>query len=277
MIVYTMPGFLSKKKINIIFLTYVREHSEQLKYEDRISFVITGTPNNCSWKGTPYDWFIENGIYEQIKKLYELYTVDLSCVVRWDFSNLLLEKDFYYDTVADNLLSLSNNGSTQLLISGPNMHKYFRENFPNYIYLYYSDLTINENLIIDKNTFLIRNNYNIKETNGFSKDNTEIILHLPCSQYCNLSQWGQCSMQNQMNIYNFSKFSPFNSCSYMNVDIHKTDNLMQDYYNNGYRSFQPFEWTYDYKMLINYVNDLIKPEYQQEALQYLLISLESEK
>jgi hypothetical protein len=263
-IIYTLPGMFTKSKLNILLLEFVRQFPHVLKRQTQ--FFAYGAPSGSFLRGGHGDHLSDILTWNDINTICTGYT-RLNCSIRLDFSGLNIGGQIPFDVFGKVTAEMIENGTNQICVSDTEAHDAFKQKYPSFNFVA-SEFNLEEKER-DYRT-IVRNAHNFDE--NLPKTKVEILLHNPCDS-CSTSKWGECVLQQQVNILSSTRASAILDCPKLHVNIHypENDNEIENYIKLGYLKFQAFNWKQDTKQLEVYLYDLIKDEYRNEARNWILL------
>lgn len=201
----TLPGLINKCNLNWTFVDYCHTHKEYL-IDEKTYFIAYGTIPQNSW-GSYRNLLGTLLLQPEVTSIVNTYNdKDIRC--RFDCGNLIIDpKD--YNVFGRVMLDCGNNGSNQIEIATIDAYKFFNNNYPNYNYIGSQNMI---DFSSDISLLAVVRDMNNNEPTPFP------IEHLVCSpcEQCLKEQYTKCSLQEMLNINNFSKQTLFN-CSQMAV------------------------------------------------------------
>ena len=132
---YFLAG-INDKHLNINLLIYDvwDKYSDFFNNDSKIT-AFFGSFGNCCWNGGR-----ENKV-KSFKKLEECFKIikqinSLGISVRFTFTNPLITEYELNDYVGNSLMKLANNGMNGVIVASEVLHKYLKEKYPNFHYVY---------------------------------------------------------------------------------------------------------------------------------------------
>ena len=132
---YFLAG-INDKHLNINLLIYDvwDKYSDFFNNNSKIT-AFFGSFGNCCWNGGR-----ENKV-KSFKKLEECFKIikqinSLGISVRFTFTNPLITEYELNDYVGNSLMKLANNGMNGVIVASEVLHKYLKEKYPNFHYVY---------------------------------------------------------------------------------------------------------------------------------------------
>lgn len=250
----TLPGLVNKRNLNWIFVDYCHTHKEYL-IDEKTYFIAYGTVPQNSW-GSYRNLLGTLLLYPEITSIINTYNnKDIRC--RFDCGNLIIDPNDY-NVFGRVMLDCGDNGSNQIEIATIDAYNFFSSHYPNYNYIGSQnmiDFSPNMNLLA-----VVRDIHN-DETIPYS------IEHLVCSpcENCTQEQYTRCSLQEMLNINNFSEQTLFN-CHQM-----KTFNKIIPI--KHYNRIQIGEYNNTIDQLWSYIYHTFKPEFYLTAYTDIITSL----
>lgn len=277
----SLPIIFSKENVafNRILYNFLRDKPEAKRFD----FVIEsnyGSFPYVTWNGNI------NSNFGELCLERNFYEICLShpLLIRYDFSNVLLEKNDYWDIHSNIILKNSENGSNQIEISNLDLMQYIQDKYPQYTYVF----SKNADLINPLNTEIINS---INSSNNFilinlpyyfntekellesliNKNNIELIVGARCK--CPKEQIQKCLLAENYHQLYFNKYSVFQDCAIENkyTDCNEIYEEIKKLKSLGFSHFKiDAPAPIDLKNFNLYlIHSLIKPEYHLEILQAL--------
>jgi len=132
---YFLAG-INDKHLNINLLIYDvwDKYSDFFNNDSKIT-AFFGSFGNCCWNGGR-----ENKV-KSSKKLEECFKIikqinSLGISVRFTFTNPLITEYELNDYVGNSLMKMANNGMNGVIVASEILHKYLKEKYPNFHYVY---------------------------------------------------------------------------------------------------------------------------------------------
>lgn len=132
---YFLAG-INDRHLNINLLIYDvwDKYSDFFNNDSKIT-AFFGSFGNCCWNGGR-----ENKV-KSFKKLEECFKIikqinSLGISVRFTFTNPLITEYELNDYVGNSLMKLANNGMNGVIVASEVLHKYLKEKYPNFHYVY---------------------------------------------------------------------------------------------------------------------------------------------
>ena len=132
---YFLAG-INDKHLNINLLIYDvwDKYSDFFNNDSKIT-AFFGSFGNCCWNGGR-----ENKV-KSFKKLEECFKIikqinSLGISVRFTFTNPLITEYELNDYVGNSLMKMANNGMNGVIVASEVLHKYLKEKYPNFHYVY---------------------------------------------------------------------------------------------------------------------------------------------
>ena len=132
---YFLAG-INDKHLNINLLIYDvwDKYSDFFNNDSKIT-AFFGSFGNCCWNGGR-----ENKV-KSFKKLEECFKIikqinSLGISVRFTFTNPLITEYELNDYVGNSLMKLADNGMNGVIVASEVLHKYLKEKYPNFHYVY---------------------------------------------------------------------------------------------------------------------------------------------
>lgn len=132
---YFLAG-INDRHLNINLLIYDvwDKYSDFFNNDSKIT-AFFGSFGNCCWNGGR-----ENKV-KSFKKLEECFKIikqinSLGISVRFTFTNPLITEYELNDYVGNSLMKMANNGMNGVIVASEVLHKYLKEKYPNFHYVY---------------------------------------------------------------------------------------------------------------------------------------------
>ena len=253
--IVTLPGLFDFKDLNLIFIKYYFNHSNQ--FVDQFHFICAGNTTQNAWTGHrnfASRYFLHDDI-ETI--LLDYRRLGVAC--RFDCGNLLFNKNDY-NVFNRALLKIGDNGSNQIEVSTADAYHYFKEKYPNY-QIVGSEFMIDFHKCDDLFTIVRNQNNPLPKDFSFNKNKIENILFNPCDS-CSLETWSTCIGTEHSSIDTFS-----NKCALQCEKFTKNPHLISYQIEKMPQRFQFIRYPNQdaIRQLEAYISVLVKPEYQNEV------------
>lgn len=218
----SLPHLVQNNKLNSILINYSKNHSDKKRFNFEIESLNGSLPYTI-WNGDVNsncgDLILINGIFNMVNRA--------PAVIRYDFSNILLENNDFLDVHGNAILEASNNGCTQIEISNLNLLNYIQNKYDNYSFIFSknADLinqftpeiinTINSQEIFDLISLPVYYNNNTEFlSNIVKKDKIELTVGRKCK--CDPNRIKQCILSEHRDQLEFSDYSRFSDCAIEN-------------------------------------------------------------
>lgn len=278
MIHFTLTNFFNNFHINENFKLLYNTHKNFFKTNLNFSTVDGNFPY-CYWNGGYNNNIGPGVIYDNFFTLNN----DTSIPLRINCSNIYLQKKDFYDTMANTILKICENGSNEIELSNLELFNYLKNKYPNYKYIFSKEADLINPFTPDiincinesKNFKLISLPPSLSKNLNFlkqieNKKNIELSINATCDINC--ENYNKCLLQSHISQYNYSKENYFNICKkrkpYQEIDpLISLEDIEKIYIPLGFTHFSIGEINHNdidnYKdFLIKY---FIKPEYYYEA------------
>lgn len=287
MINFSIPGFCTKRQLNINLLSYIDMHREYFSDDVRIASCYDSYP--CIWnggRGVFGDY--SDGDISIITMFYNSKKISL----RYTFTNLLLEEKHLNDLDGNKILKVTSQNAT--IQNGVNtasllLKNYIKEKYPEYYHLVSTTLCkkdINEINKLSKENIVVPD-YSLNNNFDFlskleNKDNIEILVGEACIDNCprrseHYTHISKVQLSKRFNEdywdcpflcerYNYYEILPTRN-HYISID-----DIRNKYVPLGFTNFKISGRSDNYINLIEkYVNYLVKPEFKDRVRNDLLI------
>lgn len=247
MIYLSLPKFFNNFYFYVNLCKFILRNPDKVNKEYNIESLY-GSFSYCSWNGDI------NSNYGSINLNYDFYSCPNQApkVLRYDFSNILLEENDFYDAHCNSILLENQNGCTQIELSNLKLLNYLQSQYNNFNYVFsgkadcifpFTEEIIN--VLSDQQDFILINlpgylNKNKQLLNNLkNKHKIELTIGNKCGN-CSVENYKECLISENTRQLEFSEISYFNKCSknqyYLNnIDFKKEIEL---FYNLGFRHFK---------------------------------------
>ena len=266
---YILNGLIDYYKINMAFIEYYDKFPQARKNYERVVFSVYGSFPQVSYGGERNSL---SGLclYNDIVLIFQEYH-EKSMNLILDCSSFFINELNYYDVLGNMIISQANNyPDTYIIVGNDFAYNYFRTNYNNCNFIKARNY---KEIDTEKEFFGISSNIPIS---NYPKHRQYLYINDLCSKFCPKEKCLKCSMQEQLNIVTFSNSSVYKDCFHLNTNIHKNImnyNDLDTLYNQGYKNFIAPYLNFVISQITEYVKDLILPEYQIEAINYILLKL----
>lgn len=279
MMYFTLPSFYDNFYLNNFFVLLSKGHKYLFNEENMAFSDVTGNFPYCSW----------NGGYNNNSGVGAYYADFHGCLnqiltpVRLNCSNIYLEDNDFYDSMAHVILEAFENGSHSIAISNLKLMPFLQEKYPNLKFVFSREAHLITPFTPDLiNTLIESEKFSLIEIPAsLSKDFTflkeiehrnkiEITINPICGSKCSNLQ--QCQISQHYNQINYSDKNIYKTCmkcfDYLdNPNTIPLSVLKEQYLTLGINRFNLSECVYMPEeahadvlgFLIRY---FIKPEYQ---------------
>ena len=290
---YFLAG-INDKHLNINLLIYDvwDKYSDFFNNDSKIT-AFFGSFGNCCWNGGR-----ENKV-KSFKKLEECFKIikqinSLGISIRFTFTNPLITKYELNDYVGNSLMKLANNGMNGVIVASEVLHKYLKEKYPNFHYVY-STTKCSLNLEDYDNDYDIsvldyRLNKNIDFLNSI-KDKSKIeILVDDCCPSCkfrkqhfenvgkyNLGEDIDISCLNPENYGKYENPKNFYESLLRTMKNSLTYEEVEEYKKMGFNKFKLTGRSQGRRFLLDsYIYYFVKPEFRHNVKSILQLRLGDE-
>ena len=269
--ILSLPLFYNNFKFYNDLIRFLKNNPQAKKFDFSIES-FHGSYSYNSWNGDI------NSNYGELALNKDFYLCpDMSAkVLRYDFSNVFLTQQDFYDIHSNTIVQESSNGSCQIELSNFNLLNYLQEKYNNYNYIFSgkSDLInpLNSdiiNLINEQDLFLFIN------LPAYYKDEIEIINKIKRKNKIEITICGRCSCSTQIqkncylteqkNQIEFSGKSIYQNCNKINLynNYNQIKKEVEDFNKLGITHFKiespPIGLMKTFNLFL--INSLIKEEY----------------
>lgn len=270
----SLPFFYKNQKFNHFFSSYISNPLNKHKLVSR--FAIEYTYGSFPW--SYWNGHINNHqgpaiTASEMKRLLLNYEIPL----RLDASNVNITQNDYFDIHENSILNIINGTNSVYEISNTDLMSYIAQHNINNKFI----ISNNANLIYPLNTEIInvfQEQSNIDLINiGYNINNDKINLlninnlnkieiSIGHCKNCTLDQQEKCALNEQQNIYNFSKVTLFANCP-NGYNPNNYFNEIKPYLNQGITHFKIVTKICNLNTFnTNIIKSFIKPEYIGECL-----------
>lgn len=276
---FTLPSFFNNFYLNNFFALLLKQNKIIFKEEAMAFSEVTGNFPYCSW----------NGGYNNNSGVGAYYADFHGCLqqiltpVRLNCSNIYLEDNDFYDSMAHVILEAFQNGSHTISISNLKLMSFLQEKYPNFKFVLSRDAHLITpftpdliNTLIESEKFsLIELPASLTQDFNFLKEierrnKLEILINPICSDKC--SNLKQCQVNSHYTQISYSNKNVYKTCAkcfdYLdNPNTISLQILKEQYLTLGINHFGLSECDYTpgeahYDVLGFLVRYFIKPEYQ---------------
>lgn len=291
MIKYIIPGLWEHYDLNIILCSLLKYFPEFFYDNIKIASVF-GNFQFCSWDGGRIFREYNYASYEDIEKLIDIYNNQLEVAMRFIFTSPVIDENDLFDRYNNIVLTLANNGKNEIVVNSPILENFIRKNYPNYKLI--SSTTKCLSTIegfkeeLNKDYFMICADYNLNknkkfltdiEENNLNKNKIEFLINAICPPGCPYRKdhyylnglFGQTygkPYKMRDCLVKHSTLYPNNFSNNLTIeDVFK-------YEENGFSNFKLEGRTLEKtEVLLNYINYMVKPEYKELIIFYILEKL----
>ena len=272
-IILPEPARLST--LNQTFIQFYYEHPEMHLYPEqeygKVTFIVSGSFAHISYGGEINN---NHGIlfHNHFVKMFQDYH-DIGASIIIDCSSHLITELNNYDVLGNALLTTgAPYGDTGIKVSNNYAYDYFHQKYPNCRMIaaaHYDGDT-------EGRPFFLRESWNGLENKTTKAPYTAVRINSLCDT-CSIEQRLQCLRNEDINVSMYSNASYLYNCTKLHQNIHSfgsETNMMPELINKGQKYF--IFPNYVYSPLLQtqeYVKNLIKPEYHQTALNFLMLSI----
>ena len=290
---YFLAG-INDKHLNINLLIYDvwDKYSDFFNNDSKIT-AFFGSFGNCCWNGGR-----ENKV-KSFKKLEECFKIikqinSLGISVRFTFTNPLITKYELHDYVGNSLMKLADNGMNGVIVASEVLHKYLKEKYPNFHYVY-STTKCSLNLEDYDNDYDISVlDYRLNKDKGFLnsiKDKSKIeILVDDCCPSCkfrkqhfenvgkyNLGEDIDISCLNPENYGKYENPKNFYESLLRTMKNSLTYEEVEEYKKMGFNKFKLTGRSQGRRFLLDsYIYYFVKPEFRHNVKSILQLRLGDE-
>lgn len=220
-ILFSLPNFFNYFEINNKFAILLRSNTDFLKNPNIKFTSFHGNFSYNYWNGDINLNYGKGSFYKDFIKCGDCSYLPL----RFNMSNVLLQKEDFYNVMNNLILTYNNNGSNEIELCNLELMDYIKEKHPLYTHFIFSrngDLInpmtpeIINKLILTEAFDLIslpeRYNYDFEELQKISnKGKIELTVNPICNPFC--PYFSLCLGEENNNQYNFSSKSAFSHCA----------------------------------------------------------------
>lgn len=292
-IYFSIPGYYSHYKLNIVLLEVMKYHKEKFNDDIIIDSAYDCFPG-CIWNGgRPIRGYVE---IEEVEKIMEDFN-KRGVSIRHTFTNALLQQEHFFDSFGNFILKESSKTTikTGITLNSPLLKEYIENKYPNQFYFNWSATKclsdIDEINKLSENNLVIPSYQDIN--NKWDKinqlehlENIELIVDEACVDDCPYKNTHYLIF-NVHQIYQNNKIKgcAFNSASpnYYERRTNKKhnisiENIRENYLPKGINKFKiAGREENDINLIETYVNYFVKPEHRDFIRNELLLAVIIEK
>lgn len=259
-------------KINQAFMKFYFSHPHTHLYEgsNGANFMVSGALPQVSYSGEVNNTnsLMFHGNF--VNMFHEYHGHHMSVIL--DCSSHLINEITNYDVLGNAALTIGNSyGDTGIKVGNNFAYDYFHKKYPNCRLIaaaHYEDDP-------EERQFFLKEAWG-DISNKKIKNCTRTAVRINClCDNCNKEKRIQCLQTEDLNSSVFSQTTILNSCTLLHQDIHKfvaNTDQMPELIKQGYKYFIfPNYCFYPLLQAQEYVKNLIKPEYRQEAISYIML------
>lgn len=260
-------------ELNTTFMEYFLDHPEMHLYPNsaNVNFCVAGSFPQVSYSGevNNTDGLMFHADYMTLFQKY--HQVHMAVII--DCSSHFINELNDYDVMGNALLTIGNTyGDTGIKVSTNYAYDYFHSKYPNCRMIaaaHYEDDP-------GDRVFFIKEMWpDIQNTRAHSPRKA-LRINCVCDG-CSLEQRMQCQQKENLDATMFSRETMYTSCQFLTTGIHQVEpnqNQMPQKVEEGYKYFiLPNYFMYPMLQAHEYVKNLIKPEYHQEVMNYLMLTI----
>lgn len=259
--------------LNMTFMEFYDNRPETHLYEfsQNILFCVEASFPQVSYSGETNN-ITPLAFYEDIAHMFSNYhKARMSLII--DCSSHFINELNDYDILGNMILSQANNyGDSSIKVSTNYAYDYFHSKYPNCRMIASAHYEDNPG---DREFFLKEKWGNIENKNVKSPRCARRVNCI-CDQ-CSQEQILQCQQSEDLNSTIFSIESMYETCANLKTNVHifsSEHDDIQELSGKGYKYFVlPNYHTFPLIQAKEYVKALIKPEYREEALEWIMLSL----
>ena len=260
--------------LNLAFIQFYRQNPHthlHPELNNRLNFLTSGSFAQISYSGE-VNHVNALMFHSNFLQMFNDYH-DKGVAVVVDCSSHLITDLNNYDVLGNAVLTIGNTyGDTGIKVSTNYAYDYFHQKYPNCRMIaaahYEGDPEDRE--------FFFKESWGDIQNNSVKAPRTAVRVNCLCDS-CPADLRFQCLQSEDLNASIFSNESRLNTCDKLRQNLHtfvlETDQ-MPDLVKQGYKYF--IFPNYCYSSLVQaqeYVKNLIKPEYRQEALNYVMLTI----
>ena len=263
--------------INQIFLNLYHQHPEMRLYDGdgvRVNFIISGSLPQVSYTGEVNNigpLMFHGNCMNMFKGYHETgaaVTIDCSSHLITDFNN--------YDVMGNMALSIGNGyGDTGIKVSNNYAYDYFHAKYPNCRMIAAAHYTDDPG----DRVFFLKEMWSDIDNTLIKSPRVAIRINSICDS-CDIEQRMKCLESENLNATMFSNVSVLQSCSKCHANINAfaaQNDFLPSLQQEGFKNFiLPNYYQYPILQAQEYVKNLIKPEYQQIALNHIMLIWQTE-
>lgn len=282
MINFSIPDFFFNFDLNVILL-YLMENEKEKFYDDiKIDSIYGSFP--CIWNGGRA---INGGTHQiEMKKCIEYFNKK-NISIRHTFTNSLLTEDDLRDHTGNLICKLSENSLNGINVFSSLMYNYIKTNYPKF-YLIWSTTLGEKNIdkineLSEKDLLVLDYNLN-KDFKTLKKlkhpENVEILVNEICVENCTFRQKHyEFESNKQLNLLSENFTCPHQVDLFYTNTVNRKhyitiNSIYHNYLDMGINKFKIMGRGRPLSEIIEYyVLYFVKPEYQNEIRQKLLIAI----
>lgn len=264
-----LPDAARNYELHMVFMEYYDTHPEAHLYENsaNILLCVQGAFPQVSYSGEVNN-IDRLMFYEDISHIFTNYhKARISLII--DCSSHFINELNDYDTLGNTILSLANfYGDSAIKVSTNYAYDYFHSKYPNCRMIaaaHYEDDP-------GDREFFLRENWNGIENAKAKTSRVARRINCICDS-CSPEQVLQCQQREDLNATMFSMETMYETCQNLKTNIHIFSSERDDMSNGGKYFVLPDYHAFPLIQAKEYVKALIKPEFRQEALEWIMLTL----
>lgn len=185
---FSLPGFIEKHDLVMLFLNYYREHKEYF-YEDRIIDSFYGADPRLIWRGGR-DIPVQKN-QPTMQEIIDNFSQFNRIKLRHVFTNCLITEQICNDYLCNQFVKRYIRLQDEVIINHPLLIEHFKQNYPHIPIIYSTTIGITDidkiNDLTKNNIYVMNYNYNNNETYIKSlkhPEHIEILCAEPCIPNC---------------------------------------------------------------------------------------------
>jgi hypothetical protein len=271
---FILPGMQENASVNINFLEYYYDNREKGQYDNKITgFGVIGNFAQVSWAGDNNN-VNELFLYDKFNDICNKYH-KYSTKLIFDCSSLYINNLNSHDMLGHAILNRAfSYGDTELVVGNHYAYEYFSNYYPTAFIDKHPLMEEKDGYDYDFHRHHLYE-YQVLD-NKINKTKTRIYVNRGCAN-CSHDKQQECHREENICASVFSNRTIYPKCELYNSNIHrnvliKNDTL--DFIEKGYTQFiLPNYSHYPLIQIEEYVKNIIKPEYFEEAVNYVALKV----
>lgn len=284
MINFAIPGMYENASLNLAFLDYKKHHPEKF-YDDVNINAVFGNFQFCIWDGGRVFNNYKQASKEDIEYLTKTYNDLFDVSVRLVFTNNQLQPEHYLNRFGNLCLSMCENEKNEIVLVNDDFKNYIHQNYPKYSFISSTTKCLNKEQTLEElnreDFKMVCLDYNLNSNINFLQsltkeqvEKTEFLVNAICPPGCpnrklhyKLNSVSHVNYGKNFQI-NCGIEGGINSRSVVNYKNNLTyEDIKNIYAPMGFKYFKLEGRTLSpLDVLTNYVQYMVKPEYQFEVL-----------